>query len=206
MSRKWWILTLVAPLGLALDQITKTMVRAWIPEGHEYQVIPDFFRLIHVENPGAAWGFLGGYEHRLWIFIGVSLLAFLVIALYFRGLAPGERWQPVALSLLLAGAGGNFVDRVRFREVTDFVDLYIGWDGALREWLLVRSATSHYPTFNVADVCIVAGVVMFLLHVLILEPRALKREKVEPSAPTAPSAPTVPAAPTEPVEQDTPAP
>jgi len=177
VSVKLRILLIVAPLFTVLDQLTKVMVREWIPKGGKIVVIPDLFNLIHVENPGAAWGLFGGHEHRLTIFLLVSLVAFVVIGFYFRALPVKERWLAGALSLILAGAVGNFIDRVLFHKVTDFLDFYVGWEGGLRAFILRHSSTVHYPTFNVADICIVVGVGIFLIHVLVVEPRRAREEK-----------------------------
>ena len=177
MSRKIRILLILAPLFVVADQVTKIMVRAWLPRGDRIEVIPKFFNLIHVENPGAAGGLMGDSEHRLLIFLGVSVVAFVVIGLYFRALPVTEDWLAAALALILSGAVGNFIDRALFHKVTDFLDFHIGWQGGLREFVLRHSHTTHYPTFNVADVAIVVGVGMFLVHVLIVEPRRAREAK-----------------------------
>ncbi len=175
MSRKVRILLLVAPLFIVLDQATKIMVRAWISPGERITVIPKFFNLIYVENKGAAWGLMGENEHRLLIFLVVSVIAFVVIGLYYRTLSDKEGWLAGALALILAGAVGNFIDRVVYHKVTDFLDLYIGWSGALRSFITKHSSTVHYPTFNVADIAICVGVGMFLIYVLFIEPRQAKQ-------------------------------
>ncbi len=177
MSRKVIILLIVAPIFTILDQLTKILVRSQIPKGDRIDVIPDLFRLIHVENPGAAWGLMGGFEHRLLVFLVVAVVAFVVIGLYYRALPADEGWLAAALAMILSGAVGNFIDRALFGKVTDFLDFYVGWDGALREFVLRHSHTTHYPTFNVADMAIVVGVFMFLIHVLFIEPRQMKKKK-----------------------------
>jgi len=177
VSSKLRILLIVAPLFTVLDQLTKLMVREWIPKGDKIAVIPKFFNLIHVENPGAAWGLMGGHEHRLTIFLLVSVVAFVVIGFYFRSLPERERWLAGALSLILSGAVGNFIDRALFHKVTDFLDFYVGWEGSLRDFVLNHSRTTHYPTFNVADICIVVGVGIFLIHVIFVEPRRAREAK-----------------------------
>lgn len=183
MSRKVRILLILAPLFVVADQVTKIMVRSWIPRGDRIEVIPKLFNLIHVENPGAAWGLMGDSEHRLLIFLGVSVVAFVVIGLYFRALPEKEDWLCAALALILSGAVGNFIDRALFHKVTDFLDFHVGWQGGLREFVLRHSHTTHYPTFNVADIAIVVGVGMFLVHVLIVEPRRAREAKQSAGAP-----------------------
>ena len=126
MSRKVIILLIVAPIFTILDQLTKILVRSQIPKGDRIDVIPDLFRLIHVENPGAAWGLMGDNEHRLLIFLGVSIVAFVVIGFYFKALPATEGWLSAALAMILSGAVGNFIDRALFHKVTDFADFHIG--------------------------------------------------------------------------------
>ncbi len=170
MSRKILILVTVTPAFAILDQLTKIWIRGKAAANElPIEVIPDFFKLIFAENPGAAWGLMRAHEHRLTIFMVVSLVAFVVIGLYYRTLTDQDSWLAAALSLILSGAVGNFIDRVIFGKVTDFLDFYVGWDGSLREFILDRWHTVHYPTFNVADMAIVGGVGIFLFHVLVIE-------------------------------------
>ncbi len=169
MGRKGWIGIAGLSAVLLLDQATKLAVRIQVPLGGEIEVIPGVLCIIHVRNPGAAWGFLGEFEHRFPLFIALSLLAMGLMAVYFRSLPADSRFGAAALAVLGGGALGNFVDRLRTREVTDFLDVHVGWDGALREFILARWQTAHWPTFNVADVAIVTGVAMFLVYVLLLE-------------------------------------
>ena len=170
MSRKILILVTVVPLFTALDQLTKIWIRAQAAANElPVEIIPKFFNLIFVENPGAAWGLMRDHEHRLTIFLVVSVVAFVVIGLYYRSLTERDGWLAVALSMILSGAIGNFIDRALFGKVTDFFDFHVGWAGTLRDFTLDRWRTSHYPTFNVADVAIVLGVAVFLFHVLVIE-------------------------------------
>ena len=182
MSRKIRILLILAPVLVVADQVTKIMVRAWIPKGDKIVVVPKLFNLIHVENPGAAWGLMGESEHRLLIFLGVSIVAFVIIGFYFKALPATEGWLSAALAMILSGAVGNFIDRALFHKVTDFLDIHVGWSGGLREFVLRHSHTTHYPTFNVADIAIVVGVGMFLVHVLIVEPRLARKAKQQANA------------------------
>lgn len=106
----------------------------------------------YVENPGAAWGLFQGMSDgiRNAFFIVVSLAAVVFILVYYRRLREEQRYAQVALTLLLSGAVGNFIDRLARRYVVDFIDWYAnGW---------------HWPTFNVADSMIVVGVLMLVVH------------------------------------------
>lgn len=137
---------------LALDQITKFWISSLLPLGSYYapnriEVIPGFFHLVHVGNPGAAWSMFQGYSKLLGAFALVTLLA---IFLWRRSL--GLRLLPVQISfgLLCGGIVGNLVDRLLHGHVIDFLDFHFG--------------SYTYPTFNVADSGICVGVVIYLIY------------------------------------------
>jgi signal peptidase II len=143
-SSSWTLVALVTALVIALDQLTKALVRGSLAPGERREVLPDVLSLEHVHNKGVAFGFLGGGG------VPVLLVTFAALALllaYF--LRHPERpllWLPTGL--LLGGAFGNLIDRLRQGYVTDFVHF------------------PHWPSFNVADICITGGV---LVLVLVLE-------------------------------------
>jgi signal peptidase II len=156
MSRKLAILMVILLLGLALDQASKMLVSQLLPLGSQVPVVRGFFNLVHVHNRGAAFGLLRQLPVRftriLFITIG-SLLVAVVSYLWWR--LPRDCWRTAAgYSLILAGALGNLIDRVRLGEVVDFIDLYFG--------------RYHWPAFNVADslVCLGAG---WLVWVILTE-------------------------------------
>jgi signal peptidase II len=153
-STKMMRLGVVAGSILILDQVTKALILAHLPLGGSIAVIPGFFDLTHVHNPGGAFGFLAGMsaEVRSLLFIAVSLVAAGLI-LYFYWQTPlGQRFLSVGLALIFGGAVGNLVDRMRFGIVVDFLDVYAG--------------TLHWPAFNVADSAITIGVGIFAYHIL----------------------------------------
>jgi signal peptidase II len=117
-----------------------------------YTVWAPGWRMTYVENPGAAWGLFRGVSEgtRNVLFTLISLVAVAFILGYYRRLRDDQRYNQVALALLLSGAVGNFVDRLARRYVIDFIDWYAG------SW--------HWPTFNLADSLIVVGVAMLVLH------------------------------------------
>jgi signal peptidase II len=144
----------VAGAVLILDQATKMLVLAHLPLGGSIPVIPGVFDLTHVHNPGGAFGFLSGMsaEIRSLLFVAVSLLA-AGIVLYFYWQTPvRQRFPAVGLCLLLGGAVGNLVDRIRFGVVVDFLDVYVG--------------ELHWPAFNIADSAITVGVFIFAYHLV----------------------------------------
>jgi len=158
-STKMTRLGVVAGAVLILDQVTKALILAHLPLGGSIAVIPGFFDLTHVHNPGGAFGFLAGMsaEVRSLLFIAVSLVAAGLI-LYFYWQTPlGQRFLSVGLALIFGGAVGNLVDRMRFGIVVDFLDVYAG--------------TLHWPAFNVADSAITIGVGIFAYHILFCKIR-----------------------------------
>lgn len=152
-------LILLALGVFALDQATKFWIIARLPLGsygpyNSITVIPDFFYLVHVGNTGAAWSLLTGKS---------SLLAFVAIAtlvsiyLWRKALGLRDRLAQVAFGLLCGGIIGNLVDRIQHQHVVDFLDFHFG--------------SYVYPTFNVADSGICVGVVLYLWHSLVVQPR-----------------------------------
>jgi signal peptidase II len=145
MPRKTTILVAVLVLGLALDQGSKILVQQLLPLGSQVPVVKGFFNLVHIHNRGAAFGLLGqlpvGFTRIFFITVG-SLLAAAVSYLWWR--LPRDCWRTAAgYSLILAGALGNLLDRLRLGEVVDFLDFYWG--------------RYHWPAFNVADSLVCLG-------------------------------------------------
>jgi signal peptidase II len=144
---KFFFLAIIIILGVALDQISKYWVAQAIPKYTVIPVIPDLFNLVHVYNRGAAFGLLASWspEFVRFFFIGTNLaIAIVLVYLYWRTSTeyPFFLW---GYSLILSGALGNLIDRSRYGEVLDFLDVYIG--------------RHHWPAFNVADslICVGAG-------------------------------------------------
>jgi signal peptidase II len=135
--RAWGRAALVLAAVLAVDQATKALIRDGLRRGEEDPVLPGL-KLVHVLNDGVAFGIeLGGGSTLL---VAVVALALLGLVLYFvRHQAKPLVWLPVGL--LVGGALGNIVDRIRDGAVTDFLKIPL------------------WPAFNVADIAIVVGVV-----------------------------------------------
>ena len=128
---------------VALDQGTKALATSLVDRGERVEVLP-FLAFENVRNKGVAFG-LGGDISAVLIGATIVLLVGLLVFLAFRGGGGWIVWLPAAL--LLGGALGNLADRVRDGAVTDFIDLPL------------------WPTFNLADVAITAGVLLLLLDV-----------------------------------------
>jgi len=140
---------------LIADQVTKYLVTTSIPLHGGVEIIPGVANLVHARNPGAAWGLLAESTWSLrWLFlVVVSIAALLCIAWMMVTSKQIDAYLLVALSFFFGGAAGNLVDRVRFGEVIDFVDLYVG--------------SVHWPAFNVADASLCVGTGLFFIHFLV---------------------------------------
>jgi signal peptidase II len=133
---------------IVLDQITKAIVADRIPLHSSIPVIPGLFDLTHVKNSGAAFGLFASIESPLRAILlnTVAFVVFFAVLIYaWKTSAASTRLQ-VGLSLILGGAVGNLVDRMRAGSVTDFLDFYVG--------------SHRWPAFNVADSAITIGVLL----------------------------------------------
>ena len=161
--RKRNILFLAATfLVILLDQATKAWIISTMRLYDSFIVIGGFFNITHVRNPGAAFGFLAAAPpmFRYTFFIVVTVAAILLILHYLRISRIEAPSLVSALALILAGAVGNLIDRVRFGEVVDFLDVYI--------------VSYHWPAFNVADSAITVGAA--ILIVVLLQKRKGRTE------------------------------
>jgi signal peptidase II len=152
----------VAGLILVLDQVTKWVALDRLVPPIPVEVIPGFFSLTLVMNPGLAFGMLSSTpEAWRWIVGMLSVGALAVLAVIAARMLPAGGWgTELALGLIFGGAVGNLIDRVRFGAVVDFLDFY--WRGY------------HWPAFNVADSAISVGVTLLALRMLFpgARPRA----------------------------------
>jgi signal peptidase II len=148
----WLWAALVTVVVVAADQLSKAAVRASIVPGETRGVLPGI-QLVNTRNQGVAFGFLPGHHVAVTVLVGVALLALLV---YFaRNLNKPLIWLPTGM--LLGGALGNVLDRLRAGSVTDFIKFPLGW-----------------PPFNLADASITIGVLL-LLFVIEAPRRSLER-------------------------------
>ncbi|HIU17246.1 MAG TPA: signal peptidase II [Candidatus Avidesulfovibrio excrementigallinarum] len=142
---------LIGVIVILLDQFTKHLAMTRIPLTDPVSVIPGLFNLVNIRNRGAAFGFLNrsDIDWQIWLFAGATALAVGAILMLIR---TWPRYSPAlytGLGLVLGGALGNLIDRIRFRAVVDFLDFYIG------DW--------HWPAFNVADIAICVGAMLACL-------------------------------------------
>ena len=139
----------LATFVVLLDQASKAWVLGTFRLMEHHAVTP-FFNLVLVFNPGASFSFLadaGGWQKWFFVILALAISAWLLSLLRHHA---QERLMPTALSLILGGALGNVIDRLRFDAVVDFLDFHL--------------AGYHWPAFNVADSAITVGVVLMLWH------------------------------------------
>lgn len=151
-SKRWIAWLVLALLVIVLDQLSKLMVVASFAYG-EGLIITSYFNLVHVLNHGAAFSFLagaGGWQRWFFTILAVVISVWLIVMIRRHQV---ERLQPLAFALVLGGAIGNVIDRVRIGAVIDYLDFH--------------AAGVHFPAFNLADSAITLGVILMLLHALL---------------------------------------
>ena len=170
-DRKAWVFAAVLPLLLGCDFATKRAVVASLPVGGEWPVIPGWLSVMHAENPNVAFSI----PVPLPLIVGFGAVAVVSMLWMLRTLRRDAGLAAAALATLAAGALGNLLDRFGDGTVTDFVKVYTTHP-ALAPWLVERFGTATWPIFNVADVCVGAGVVLWMLH------SATERESIPDAA------------------------
>ena len=152
---RWRRLELWVPLlVVALDQLTKWLVRVRVPLHDSVQVIPNLLDITHVRNTGAAFGFLNGVDFpgKTLLIAVVAIVALIGVALYSGTLSNQQLLPRLGMALIIGGAAGNLIDRIIIGSVVDFVDAYWG--------------TFHFWAFNVADSAITVGVALMILDMI----------------------------------------
>lgn len=146
------------------------MVKVWVRKaivlGASVPFLPHVLELTYVQNTGAAFSFLAGSD-LTWLLAIVSLIATMVIALALRKDFFPSPWGRLSLSLLLAGAAGNLIDRAALGYVTD----------------MFKTVFIDFPVFNVADICVVCGGVLMIVYVLFFYDKDKDAEAPAPDAP-----------------------
>ncbi len=145
---------LIALLVVALDRLTKWIIAHHLTLHDSVQVIPGFFRIIHTENPGAAFGIFADSpsEWKVGLLIFFSVIALLIVSALLWKNSHRLTTTGIGLSLILGGALGNLWDRLVSRHVVDFLLFYIG--------------RYQWPAFNLADSAIVVGAGLLVFEIL----------------------------------------
>ena len=151
-SFRYLLLALLAGTIVVTDQATKLSIMQSMRLHESIPIIPNLFSLTYIRNPGAAFGLLAGSSNAFrMVFFGVmSLFALALLGtILFR--LPEKDWMgQLSIAGILGGAIGNLIDRLRYGEVIDFLDVYVD--------------SYHWPAFNVADSAISVGVVFLMIH------------------------------------------
>ena len=172
---KWFILLTICLIIGGIDQWSKHWAQTQLRTEHGGRVtlLKDYVALTYVRNPGAAWGFLARADRsfRRPFFLVVSFAAVFFILHLFRKLRFDQTLMMVALSLIMSGAIGNLIDRIRLGYVIDFLDFHI-------------DTRFRWPTFNVADVAISTGVGLLLLEMILSRRKHHAQQKIKETVPS----------------------
>ena len=150
-THKYLIAGIIALAVVILDQYTKYLIAQHLPLHHSLPIIEPCLTILHTRNKGIAFGIFSGQVSttQTVLLILTSLAAIAFIFYLLRGLGRQCLYATVTLALILGGAIGNLIDRIRWGEVIDFIDLH--WHGY------------HWPAFNCADSAISVGLVLLVI-------------------------------------------
>ena len=145
---------LISLLVVALDRVTRWTVARRLSLHDSIQIIPGFFRIIHAENPGAAFGIFADSpsQWKLGMLIGFSVIALVIVSAMLWKNSHTMTSTGIGLALILGGAAGNLWDRLVSHQVVDFLLFYVG--------------PHQWPAFNVADSAIVAGAGLLVIEIM----------------------------------------
>jgi len=151
MFHRYVVLGFVVLTIVVVDQMTKAYIDGSMYLHESIPIIPGYFNLTYIRNPGAAFGIMGTTSSgfRIVFFFLTSVLAMGLLITIFLRLDPGDWWGQLTIASIFGGAIGNFIDRLLYGEVIDFLDFYING--------------YHWPAFNVADSAISVGVCSLLV-------------------------------------------
>lgn len=165
-------LTIFLSVGIPLiiaDFLTKAWIRGNLAVNDHIMVFEGVFRIWHRTNKGAAWSLFGEQAWGMSFLILMGFVAVAVMVWMVIKLPENDRISAFALGSLAGGAIGNLIDRIRFRQVTDFLDVYAE-SGPIATFFTKIAGGKHYPTFNIADMAIVTGAILLAILVFRGEP------------------------------------
>ncbi len=153
MKVKYTVFFLTLAAVILVDQFAKIYVDATMSLGQSIPVIDGLFNITFVKNPGAAFGFLANASpfFRSFFLVAVTVIAIILILYFVAKNSATELLLTFSLALIMGGAVGNLIDRVRYGEVIDFLDFYLG--------------SFHWPAFNAADTAITLGALVLLYEI-----------------------------------------
>ena len=158
LYRKHWVIILVAPLMVVADQFTKLVIHSYMKPYEVITIMQGYLNIYYAQNYGLAFGLFSDKlgASSTWIFLAITIVALAIIIHLFFRTEDKAVLLPMALSLVLAGALGNLIDRFHWGYVVDFIQMYF----------VSKSPpyNAHYwPTYNVADISISAGIVLLII-------------------------------------------
>ncbi len=148
MNKKIFITAIIVYI---LDQVSKSLVRAYYQVGKSTTIIKNFLSITYVENTGAAWGL---FSNNLFLIIAITIIASLIIYKFMYSFKSNLR-NNLAFGLVIGGLFGNLADRIIFGFVRDFIDIQI--------------FSYDYPVFNVSDIAIVIGIILLIIAIIVGE-------------------------------------
>lgn len=154
LKRRYLLLICISSFLISMDQLSKIYIHTQFQLHESKPVIENFFHITYVRNFGAAFGFLSQTPafFRETFFMLIPPAACLIILYILKGTEDEDTHQILSLSAIFAGAVGNYIDRIQFRYVIDFLDFHYG--------------VLSWPAFNIADMAIVGGVFFLMLRLL----------------------------------------
>lgn len=167
--KSYFIGSTIALGVILLDQLTKWLTRLYIPNQYgsfnepALKIIPNFFHLVEHHNFGVSWS---SFENNVFVLYVVPIIALTAFGyLFTKADFKSKKFYSIGLALMIAGTIGNFIDRLSFGYVIDFLQFIFG--------------SYVYPTFNVADMSLVTGVIMFAIDILFFEDIRNKKAQTE---------------------------
>ena len=158
MKKKPWVWLWLSLVIIGLDQLSKFLVVSHVSYEERIVVFP-FLNIILGYNTGAAFNFLDSFgKASIYLLGATSIIVAIILIIWLSRLTRDDRFKAGAICLIIGGALGNCIDRLRLNHVIDFIDFHIhGW---------------HFATFNVADSAICIGAFMLILQTLLTRPSA----------------------------------
>ena len=154
LQNKYVKLAWVAALVILVDQVSKALILNNLPMHQSVNVIEGLFDITHIRNPGGAFGLMANMSAatRMFVFLFLSSLAVGLLFYLYIKTPKTHSFLATGFAMIFGGAIGNLIDRIRFGNVVDFLDFYIG--------------KYHWPAFNIADSAITIGIFIFVFHLL----------------------------------------
>ncbi len=145
---------IIASVCVLIDQLTKYLVIKYLKGERPLVIVKDLLSFVYVENRGAAFGIL---QNKKWFFVIVTVISVVILLyIFLSSYRKMSTWLIVALSFILGGTIGNFIDRMRLDYVVDFISVRI-------------MNRYDFAVFNLADAFIVIGAIMLMLHIIIFD-------------------------------------